>query len=188
MINKVIEEIRKSLDNGCPFAALSLSLILIDSCAKIEFPELGNKKRYIAWYDRHLTEKPSNGETSDYHFHGIENLPEINGETIYSLRCSVLHEGNPKIEEKYIPYFELLYQEKIGARYVYYTVDYEGKVNKNGQEEFVAKKMCINLRTFCERVCKTVEIFYKERSENFNFKYNIVNMDYHTRKMMIGQK
>jgi len=183
MINKLIEEIRKSLDNGCPFAALSLSLVLIDSCAKIEFPELGNKKRYITWYDKHLTEKLSDEEINNCRFHCIENIPEINGETIYSLRCSALHEGNPKIDEKYIPYFELLYQEIEGSRCTYYTCEYEEIMDENGQPKPVAKKICINLKTFCERICKTVGIFYKENSEKFDFNYNIVNIDYHTRKV-----
>lgn len=47
MIEKLIKDINKSLDNDCYFAALSLPLILHDICGKAKYPMDGVTKKYI---------------------------------------------------------------------------------------------------------------------------------------------
>ena len=53
MVDRLLEDLEKSLDNDCYFAALSLALALPDICGRAEYPELSSssKKRYIQWYD-----------------------------------------------------------------------------------------------------------------------------------------
>ena len=50
MINKLVEDINKALDNEAYFSALSLALTLPDICGKAEFPETKSGRRYIDWY------------------------------------------------------------------------------------------------------------------------------------------
>lgn len=54
MINKLVEDINKALDNEAYFSALSLALTLPDICGKAEFPETKSGRRYIDWYDEHI--------------------------------------------------------------------------------------------------------------------------------------
>ena len=52
MINKIIEEIDKSLESEAYLSALSLVLILPDICGKAEYnSNIKNKERYINWFD-----------------------------------------------------------------------------------------------------------------------------------------
>ena len=52
MINTLISEIDSCLKNECYYAALSLLLIVVDSCAKAEYPDIkNNKERYIKWFE-----------------------------------------------------------------------------------------------------------------------------------------
>lgn len=55
MINKIIEEIDKSLESEAYLSALSLVLILPDICGKAEYnSNIKNKERYINWFDEYI--------------------------------------------------------------------------------------------------------------------------------------
>ena len=55
MINKIIEEIDKSLEIEAYLSALSLVLILPDICGKAEYDSnKKNKERYINWFDEYI--------------------------------------------------------------------------------------------------------------------------------------
>ncbi len=70
MINNLISDINKSLDNENYFAALSLALILPDICGKAKYPTEGVGRRYIQWYNENIGqyEKPKSkyGEDMPY--------------------------------------------------------------------------------------------------------------------------
>lgn len=92
MINRMIEEINKCLDNELYISALTMTLIIPDMCGKAEYPtEKNTKQRYVKWFDYWI------GQYETYE--GQEN-PNLTGEIVYSLRCSMLHEGNPTIEKE----------------------------------------------------------------------------------------
>lgn len=49
MVNRLVEDINRALDNDAYFAALSLALTLPDICGKAKYPtEKSTKKRYIS--------------------------------------------------------------------------------------------------------------------------------------------
>ena len=67
MIEKLIRDINKSLDNDCYFAALLMALILPDICWKAKYPADGVTKRYITWYNEYIGnyEKPTSKYDED---------------------------------------------------------------------------------------------------------------------------
>ena len=87
MIDRIVSEIKTCLENDCYIAALALALTLPDVCGKAEYPNEGNTKRYIKWYNEYVGkyEKPSDPYGSD--------MPYSSGEVIYNLRNSLLHQG-----------------------------------------------------------------------------------------------
>ena len=91
MIFRLVQDIRKALENELYFVALSSALTLPDICGKTAYPdEQSSRKRYIAWYDEEIGKYEKNPEDK-------ENMPYLSGEVIYNLRCSLLHEGNPNM-------------------------------------------------------------------------------------------
>ena len=84
-------------------SALITALILPDICGKAKYPEMEKqtKQRYIKWYDEYIGQYEKDTEDE-------RGMPYLSGELIYSLRCSVLHQGNPNIDGKKldIEYFE----------------------------------------------------------------------------------
>ena len=52
---KLVQEIRKALENELYFVALSSALTLPDICGKAAYPdERSSRKRYISWYDEEI--------------------------------------------------------------------------------------------------------------------------------------
>lgn len=76
MIQKMIDEIAVALNQGLYLVALSAALTLPDVCGKAEYPEERVSTRYKKWYSTFVPDG---------------NLPE---DSVYALRCSLLHEGN----------------------------------------------------------------------------------------------
>ena len=95
MILRIIDEIEKALSHDLYFAALNLALTLPDICGKAEYPDLRTGERYKKWYDENVgvTEKPPKCTEDE------PEMPYLSGEVVYSLRCSLLHEGNPNLQK-----------------------------------------------------------------------------------------
>ena len=175
MIEKLIRDINKSLDNNCYFAALSLALILPDICGKAKYPADGVTKRYITWYNEYIGnyEKP----TSKYN----EDMPYLSGEVIYNLRNSFLHQGTPN-SDKYsiketdckIDEFELVFCKNL--------LGHTSKVSYNGpnfsRNEIANRGYRVNVRLLCVRLCNAAQTYYNENKQNFNFfNYHIEDRD-----------
>ena len=47
MVEQLIDDVNRALDNEAYFAALTLALTLPDICGKAQYPESGGGKRYI---------------------------------------------------------------------------------------------------------------------------------------------
>lgn len=67
MLMTIIDDVNKSLKAGAYISALSLTLTIPDICGKAEYGDIGNKRRYINWYDEYMplvnstpTDKKSN--------------------------------------------------------------------------------------------------------------------------------
>lgn len=101
MKNK-IEEIKKAIDAGAYFAALTLSLTIPDICGQIEYPDCKSiGKRYSKWYDKYVKPTYCNPDG--------DNPPNLfDGKMCYKLRCAILHSGNFDLKDK-----EMLGVDKI---------------------------------------------------------------------------
>lgn len=179
MVNELIRESNYCLDNNCCMAGLSLALTLPDICAKAMYPGLKPNDRYIKWFDECIGQYEHNEE------HIQVGIPYLSGELVYSLRNSILYQGNPNIDGKKfgIIYFELLYRKNEGASVV--TGSYEAEIIKdeNGNDKGNNKKLTVNVRNLCWKICRLAEVCYKEDRDKFNFSnYNLVDMDYRTRR------
>lgn len=168
MINTLITDINKCLDNDCYMAALITALTIPDICGKAAYPEDKTKKRYTKWFDENigLYEK---GPKVD----GRMEMPYLSGEIVYSLRCCLLHQGNPNIEN------ERIYEERCKINF------FELKKEKqNGFNIYCDKSFCsgnvkgyqVSVRRLCNIICWCAESYYEENKEKFNFfDYKIVD-------------
>lgn len=185
MVEELIREVDCCLKNGCYMAALTTALTLPDICGKAKYPDMTKqtKQRYIQWYNEYIgkNEKPVDGR---------EDTPYLSDELVYSLRCSVLHQGNPNIGESSldIEYFELIWQEVEGANIPVFASESE-IVGNDEQEKAVHIKYSVNIRHVCAVLCNGAGKYYREHKEEFNFfNYNIKNMDFRTRRMFAIQQ
>ena len=95
MVDIIVNEIRKALEQDLFMVALTTALTLPDIWGKAEFPNEKNWKRYISWYDNEITINKRSGRNTT-----VIDMPELDGRVVYSLRCSLLHEGNPNINNE----------------------------------------------------------------------------------------
>lgn len=180
MINELIKEINQSLNNGCVMAGLSLALTLPDICGKAIYPELKPSDRYIKWFDEYIGQYEHDEE------HIRVGMPYLSGDIVYSLRNSILHQGNPNIDGKKfgIIYFELLYQRQEGAHIIAGSSEAQIIKDENGNDTAINKKFTVNVRVLCWKICRLAEVCYKKDKEKFNFfNYNLVDIDYRTRRL-----
>lgn len=179
MVNELIKEINQCLDNGCVMAGLSLALTLPDICGKAIYPELKKPSdRYIKWFDEYIGQYELNYE------HKKLGMPYLSGELVYSLRNSILHQGNPNIDCKKfeIIYFELLYQQNEGASVIVGSSEAKIIKDENGNDKAINKKFTVNVRYLCSKICRLAEVCYSEEKDKFDFfNYNLVDIDYRTR-------
>lgn len=86
VMQKIIGSIEKALHDKNWYAALILSLILPDICAKIEGNNNISSKRYSDWFDKYLKKK----------YDGF-----LSGNDCYALRCCLVHEASGVIEKQH---------------------------------------------------------------------------------------
>lgn len=182
MIDELIKEINLCLDNGCVIAALTSALTLPDICAKAMYQDLSgkmhNKERYIKWYEENIGQY-ERSLFKEGHF------PYLSGELAYSLRCSLLHEGNPNIDnDKFgIVYFELIYNQVQGACMHSYSSEAEIVKDSDGNDIEINKKISVNVRDVCNKICTLAKSCYDKNKDKFDFfNYNLVDCDFQTRE------
>lgn len=154
MIERILSDCEQALDHNLYFAALCLALTLPDICAKAKYPnEKSNKKRYVDWYEEYLGQYEKSPRLQDEK----EDMPYPSGEVIYSLRCSMLHQGTPNVEENKcnITKFELIVEKK--KPFDIYAC---------------------GVRTLCWKICTVAKHYYEENKELFNFfNYHLLDWD-----------
>ena len=166
MVNKLIREINQCLDNGCVMAGLSLALILPDICGKAIYPDLNKSSdRYIKWFDEYIGQYEHDDE------HMRVGMPYLSGELVYSLRNSILHQGNPNIDGKKfgIIYFELLYRQTEGVSSTTGLSEAQIVKDENGNDKAINKKFTVNVRDLCWKICRLAEVCYSKYKDKFNF-------------------
>ena len=179
MIQELVREVDACLSTGCYMSALITALILPDICGKAKYPEMEKqtKQRYIKWYDEYIGQYEKDPEDE-------RGMPYLSGELIYSLRCSVLHQGNPNIDGKKldIEYFELIWQEHEGCN-IPVGFSEAQIITVDGREKAIHKKYSVNIRDICFKLCRLATYYYDKHKEQFNFfNYNLSNTDFNTRR------
>lgn len=171
MVDMIINEIRKALDQDLFMVALTTALTLPDICGKVAFPNEKNWKRYISWYDNEITSIKNSGRNIQN-----DDMPTLDGSVVYSLRCSLLHEGNPNIDNqqlakngtKPINHFTLKIEHGDG---LVICID-ESKVSRDGTRYY-----SMSIRGLCYSICDAAERYYKVNKDKFSFDYDLVDWD-----------
>ncbi|MDO5332137.1 MAG: hypothetical protein Q4E99_05600 [Bacillota bacterium] len=179
MLQALIDDLNKALDNDCFFSALSLALTLPDICGKAKYPkEKSSKKRYTDWYDEYVGAcEQCPGEEG--------KMPYLSGEVVYQLRCSFLHQGNPNIDKNKIQEecckidsFVLLTEKKKDFNFLADSAS-SSEDSFNAQAQGNAYRCYeVNVRRLCFILSACAGAFYKENPELFNFfDFKIVDLD-----------
>lgn len=180
MINTLIEDINKALDNEAYFSALSLALTLPDICGKAEYPDANVGRRYIDWYDEYV------GKYEQCPCEDCQEtkIPYLSGEVIYSLRNSFLHQGTPnidngKIKEKTnkINEFTLVIEKK--NEFDIYADTSSVKTTFAGTPDTdIERTYSVNVRRLCLILTLSAKSYYAANKDKFNFFYfNIMDWD-----------
>lgn len=180
MVDKLIEDINKSLDNNAYLAALSLALTLPDICGKAAYPcEKSTKRRYVDWYDDNIGQY----EHPPYK-DGEQWLPYLSGELVYQLRCSMLHQGTPTIDHEQIcdevckiDKFALIIQGKNDLE-IYGDSACLSKSCFGNQVTKVERTYHVNVRRLCFVICACAKGYFHENRNKFDFfNYTIIDYD-----------
>ena len=184
IIPELLNEIDVALNNGLYLVALTSALTLPDICGKAEYPDLGNKQRYVKWFNEYITETnclkryncpkkcdcPKSfqcHDNADCPKSDLPDCPSLCGNIIYDLRCSLLHQGNPSIEygEKWkIDHFDLIAMKNAADA---------GVIFQNG--ESVLRELRISIERLCLLLRGAVSHYYENNKEKFNFfNYSII--------------
>lgn len=144
-MDKIIEELDRTVEAHCFLAGLTLALTIPSVCCQVEFSEMSSEyKRYSAWCKKYITDKI------------------ITPEEYYALRCAVLHNGNDKLKEQFI-------LKKIGESKDYHIhIPYARHVKYNGDEEN-EKTFCV------AGVIQSIKQAYNKFKEKYpNFTYTLL--------------
>ena len=174
MVNRIIEEIQKSLKQENYLAALTMALTLPDICGKAAEPSLGTGVRYKKWYKDNvvLHEKTSDPHEADMPYCGAD-MPYLSEEVIYQLRNSMLHQGNPNVDAKSIreeqckvDEFILFVDEPYDSGLS--VVSYEKELNEK-ELKITNRKLEVNLVLTCNRICNAAKEYYERNTKRFDF-------------------
>ena len=175
MVNKLIKEINFALDNDLYFVALNTALTLPDICGKAEYPNISDStpgKRYKKWYQEYIGqyEKPNDNVYND-------GMPYLDDNTVYQLRCSLLHQGNPNVgkEKTGIDKFILTIESK--NEFGVYT-----DASSMSLDVIPYKTYTVSVRRLCFILCQCASKYYEENKQKFNFfNYKIIDYDKYKR-------
>ena len=165
MVLKLVKEIDKCLDVECYLVALMSTLSLPDICGKAEFPMDTPSVRYKKWYDLCVGNCEIDEESKQ------QGVPYMDGELLYSLRNSLLHEGNVDVNEKTcnMQTFEVVVHGRDKSHRVFESSSWMNATWNGGVSVPTNRAYCINLFSLCERICEAAENYYKCNREKFSF-------------------
>ncbi len=173
MVQEIIKEIEKALDNEMYLSALALTLTLPDICGKAEYPsEDSPSKRYKEWFNKYIGEYIKPPDAFDY-----TDLFSC-GDVIYKLRCSVLHEGNPNLKQN------KEFKKKNRVDRFILSIDRETACGscsvtygtQNGKWMVGNVTVEINIVSFCKDLCLEATNYYNDNKEKFDFfNYEIID-------------
>lgn len=171
MVNRIIKDIESSLKNECFLAALALALTLPDICGKAEYPNEGNGKRYIKWFDEYIGkyEKPPEIFDDTNKTKALnDDMPYMSGEIVYSLRNCFLHQGTPSIDTGKIrePRCQVTHFTLIIACA---TNGGSSSIPNNCFMNSERRTLEINIINLCCKLCLTAKSYFEDNKEKFDF-------------------
>lgn len=161
MLNKILSDIEKALENECWLSALALTLTIPDICGKAEYPCDKVTDRYKKWCAEYFSKYETDGEEP--------TMPYMNEELLYSLRNSFLHQGTPnvdiakvKAECCKVDKFVLSIDDSpfIGGSSL---IDYD----KNNNISY--REIEVNVIMLCKKLVAVAKGYYRDNAEKFNF-------------------
>ncbi len=173
MIEVYVNDIKRSLENECYFAALSLALTLPDMCGMAEYPnESLVGKRYIDWYNKYL-----GGYMAPVRGDLCENNPWLNGEIIYNLRNTFLHQGSPNVisskvkdEANQIDRFVLVLGDG--------TEIWDSTLNIDmGHGKVTFKLILVDITFLCNNLCDVALWYYQNNKDGFKFHFSVLTQE-----------
>lgn len=186
MIEKLVADINKALENNAYVSALSLALTLPDICGKAKYPNKKVGERYIEWYDEYVGRYEQNPNRQ----FDKEKTPYLSGEVVYSLRNSMLHQGTPNIDNSKIndstnkiDKFTLIIEKKnefdIYADSSSVCTSYAGNDYTGTTRTYE-----VNIRRLCLILTLCARGYYRENKEQFNFfNFTVMDWDEEVKKM-----
>ena len=171
MIERIIKEIESSLKHENYMAALSLALTLPDICGKAEYPNEGNGRRYIQWFDEYLGkyEIPPDVHDKENPSRIVnDTMPYMSGEIVYSLRNCFLHQGTPSIDKGKI--------REPRCQVTHFVLTIAGATNggsscieRNCFIDGERRTLEINLVNLCCKLYLVAKSYYEHNKEKFDF-------------------
>lgn len=171
MIDRIVKEIDSSLKNENFMAALSLALTLPDICGKAEYPNEGNGRRYIQWFDEYIGkyEIPPDVHDKENPSRIVnDTMPYMSGEIVYSLRNCFLHQGTPSIDKGKI--------REPRCQVTHFVLTIAGATNggsscieRNCFIDGERRTLEINLVNLCCKLCLVAKSYYEDNKEKFDF-------------------
>lgn len=157
MMERIISDIRNSLENKCYFAALALTLTLPDICGSAEYPSYKDNvpKRYIEWAEKYI------GKLD-------EGTPYLSGEIIYNIRNKFLHRGEPSLNTKKIN------DESNKVDCFYFVIGDATKIWSCQACINSQRAMVYDITYFCELITNCAELYYRNNMEKFHFDYDVI--------------
>lgn len=159
-ITLLVKEAKECIKNERYLAALLIVLILPDICGKVLYPRDIPSVRYKNWFDKYVV---------DYENQALFNnqleeaqLPFMNGEVAYQLRCAMLHEGSDDIASRIkVNQFNLIYGRSARLESIEGSqrTDYFSDGTSKTHPKEVVWDVCVSY--FCEKIIKATKTFLK---------------------------
>lgn len=146
MIASIVKEINELLNNGQPYSALGMALVLPDICGSVAFPNLGVGERYKKWFNKYVV-KPDDPMFKKDCF-------AFDGAICYKLRCAYLHSGN----------FNLGDADEV-KNIERFVVHYNRDKLIRASSAVRSEKTCaisIDLGVLCSFICRAATEFYMD--------------------------
>lgn len=180
MLKRIVKEIKGALENELYISALSLALIIPDICGKVKYPDLRTGERYVKWYNEFVSKNfLSRDEVPEFY---NESLPKVDGNLIYKLRCSMLHEGDPNVtKDKHcdVDFFKLV-TERDNPCHIYAGNCLEVSQDSDGK---TTRTVSINIRSFCAVMIIIAMNYYNDNKSGFHFNYKVIDLEQYYEQM-----
>ena len=156
-------EIKSCLDSKCYVAAMSLALSVPSIIGRLVYPELNEKDAYIKWYQENIGQYEHDSEQSK------DKMPYPSGDVCYALKKALQDNCDTNISGSYNDFDLSCISLKVEDKNYFDMYGGESSIER-GFDGDILYKLEISVRDFCWKICRFIDIFLKENTDN---KYEI---------------